>query len=67
MKKTRGGRFQKSGFFWDVGGGRKIPGLMVSFGGKKKVALKRSFTILLTNCQVCVKKTAKKKKKSMKL
>ncbi len=63
MKGTRGGRFQKFGFFLDVGGGRRIPGLTVSFGRKKKVALKRPFTIFWTNCQVCVEKNRKEEEK----
>ena len=67
MKRTRGSRFQKFGFFWDVGGGRRIPGLMVSFGRKKKEAFKKAFYDFFDVSSVSKKKTGKKKKKSMKL
>ena len=63
MKRTRGGRFQKFGFFRDVGGGRKIPGLMVSFGRKKKVAFKKAFYGFVDELSSLCQKESKEEEK----
>ena len=63
MKRTRGGRFQKFGFFLDVGGGRRIPGLMVSFGRKKKVAFKKAFYDFFDELSKFVSKKQKRRRK----
>ena len=63
MKRTRGGRFQKFGFFLDVGGGRRIPGLMVSFGRKKKVAFKKAFYDFFDELSSLCRKNRKEEEK----
>ena len=65
MKRTRDGRFQRFGFFWDVWAWKKQTRTDGFFERKKEVAYRKAFYVFVNDLSSWSQKTARKEKKKV--